>query len=220
MKFMSPASADWRWLASMVLILASTVGLNLLSHGTPPLRSKQLASFPTLVESWNGQDVPIEDYVQDILGATDVLNRVYFNPTIGSPIGMFVAYFEAQRRGGAIHSPKNCLPGAGWNVVRGDRVPILFPGYSQPVQVNRYIVQKGTDKQVVLYWYQSQGRIIASEYTAKICLVWDAMTRNRTDGALVRITVPVGREDEDAAFGTAKAFVEQVIPRLKSYIPS
>ena len=133
---------------------------------------------------------------------------------------MFVAYYDSQKRSGAIHSPKNCLPGAGWSIMQADTVPITLPGRPEPAKVNRVLIQKGMEKQVVLYWYQSQGRIVASEYTAKICLLWDAATKNRTDGAIVRVSVPVREGDEDAALRLAKDFLDQAFPGLRELIPS
>lgn len=219
-KFVSQASADWRWIASLLLIFGSTVGLELRSQGTPPARSEQLSSFPAVVGPWNGTDIPIEERVQAVLGASDFLNRVYLDRAAGDYTGIFVAYYDSQRKGGAIHSPRNCLPGAGWSIVKGDVVPVLLPGRSEPARVNRVLVQNGVAKQVILYWYQSQGRIVASEYTAKICLLWDAATKNRTDGAIVRISVPVRNGDEDAALGRAQDFLHQAYPDLRELIPS
>jgi EpsI family protein len=195
-------------------------GLDLLSHGTPPIRSEQLSSFPGTVGPWNGRDIPIDERVQEVLGASDLLNRVYTNPDTGRFISIFVAYYDSQKRGGAIHSPKNCLPGAGWNIVQGDIAPITLPGRSEPAEVNRVLIENGLNKQLVLYWYQSQGRIVASEYTAKMCLLWDAATKNRTDGAIVRIVVPMREGDEEAALKQATDFLGQAFPDLRELIPS
>jgi EpsI family protein len=163
--------------------------------------------------------VPIEERVLDVLKASDILNRVYVD-SAASYVAVFVAYYDSQRRGGAIHSPKNCLPGAGWNIVKSDITPITFPGHSEPASVNQVLIQNGLNKQVVLYWYQSQGRIVASEYSAKICLLWDAATKNRTDGAIVRIVVPVREGDEEAALKQASDFLDQAYPDLRELIPS
>ena len=145
--------------------------------------------------------------------------RVYRDPQTQSVIGLFVAFFESQRKGGAIHSPKNCLPGAGWEPVEFGITTIEMPGHPAPGAINRAIVQKGLSKQLVLYWYQSQGRIIASEYSAKFYLVWDALTRNRTDGALVRIITPVIQNDEAGALERAKSFARDMFPLLQQHIP-
>ena len=217
--FPSPVNWDWRFLLTTGLILGSLVGLDSLSHGAPPLLPKKLADFPQMAGNWKGVDVPLEEGVEEVLGATDLLSRIYVGPQERNNLGLFVAFFASQRKGGAIHSPKNCLPGAGWSVVSGNIIPISMPGYPEPVMVNRYVVQKGRDKQVVLYWYQSQGRIVASEYSAKMYLIWDAATRNRTDGALVRVVSPVIGGDETAALKRAVSFIQEIAPPLQSYLP-
>ena len=211
---------DWRWFLSVGLIVGSIAGLDLYSHGSAPARSQQLSSFPATIGPWSGRDIPIDEQVQDVLKASDLLNRVYIGSAAGNTIGVFVAYYDSQRRGGAIHSPKNCLPGAGWNIVKGDIVPITLSGRSEPAGVNQVLIQNGMNKQLVLYWYQSQGRIVASEYTAKICLLWDAATKNRTDGAIVRIVVPVTDGNEEAALKQAQDFLGQAYPDLRELIPS
>ena len=115
---------------------------------------KKLDSFPRQVGVWNGVDVAIDQEVRELLGASDLLNRVYLDPQNKTSMGLFVGYFGSQQRGGAIHSPKNCLPGAGWAALEGGLTAINVPGLPEPVEVNRYIIQKGLQKQLVLYWYQ------------------------------------------------------------------
>ncbi len=214
------ANRDWRLLLTIALLLSSTLGLQALSHGSPTVLRQKLDTFPQQVGAWNSVDVAIDQDVQEVLGASDLLNRVYFDPQNKISIGLFVGYFGSQQRGGAIHSPKNCLPGAGWTALEGGLATIAVPGYPEPVNVNRYIIQKGMNKQLVLYWYQSQGRVIASEYAAKVYLVWDAATKNRTDGALVRFITPIVGGDEAAALERATGFVQETFPYLTEYIPS
>ena len=211
---------DWRFLVTVTLILSAVLGLSALSHGSAPVLRKQFADFPKGLGDWQGVDVPVGKGVEEVLGATELINRVYTSQQKRGSLGLFIGYFSSQRRGGAIHSPKNCLPGAGWTIVKGGLLPLVVPGYAKPLQVNDYIIQNGSDKQVVLYWYQSQGRIIASEYSAKIYLVRDAIMRNRTDGALVRVVSPVLQGDEGAALEKAKSFANELFPSLSEYIPN
>jgi len=217
---MLQARTEWRWLLSAGLVMGSIAGIEMYSRGSVPARSHQLSSFPMAIGPWSGRELPIEERVQDVLKASDLLNRVYIDPAAGNWIGMFVAYYDSQRRGGAIHSPKNCLPGAGWNIVEGSIVPVTLAGRPEPAAVNQVMIQNGLNRQLVLYWYQSQGRIVASEYTAKICLLWDAATKNRTDGAIVRIVVPVVEGNEEAALQQAKDFLGRAYPELQELIPS
>ena len=211
---------DWRLLVTLGLILASMLGLAILSHGAPVLLHRKLAEFPQMLANLKGIDYPIDEKVIAVLGATDLLNRVYVDPAQKSQIGLFVGFFSSQQKGGAIHSPKNCLPGAGWSVLEGGTIPLQVPGRPQPVVINRYIIQNGLNRQLVLYWYQSQGRVIASEYSAKFYLIWDALRRNRTDGALVRVITPILDGNEAAAMDQAKSFIEGAFPLLTEYLPS
>jgi EpsI family protein len=133
---------------------------------------------------------------------------------------LFVAYFSTQRTGKAPHSPKNCLPGSGWEPSREDYLTVEVPGMPQPIEVNRYIVAKGENQSVVLYWYQSQHRVIASEYEAKFWTVTDAIRYNRTDTALVRVVVPIVAGNEDAAQDLAVEFVRTFFQPLKNHLPA
>lgn len=218
---MNPGLAyrDWRLIVTMLLLVAAFFGLQTLSHGTFTVSRKSLEQFPHRLGRWEAKDFPVEEEVQEVLGATDLLNRVYQDPQTKSSVGLFVAFFESQRKGGTIHSPKNCLPGSGWSTVKSGRTTIEAAGYPNAVEVNRYVVQKDLEKLIVLYWYQSQGRVIASEYSAKICLVWDALTRNRTDGALVRIVTPI-QGDESTAVERAKSFAREIFLLLEQYVPN
>ena len=122
---MLQAKKEWRWFLSVGLVVGSIAGLELYSRGSVPARSHQLSSFPATIGPWSGRDLPIDERVQDVLKASDLLNRVYVDSAGANSIGLFVAYYDSQRRGGAIHSPKNCLPGAGWNIVQSEIAPDL-----------------------------------------------------------------------------------------------
>ena len=157
--------------------------------------------------------------VREVLGNGDFLERLYKRNTYEPPVDLFVAYFPSQRTGSTIHSPQNCLPGSGWTPLEKNRIQLAGPG--TPVHVNRYVIVKGTDRELVLYWYQAHGRVVASEYWAKFYLVADAISLNRSDGALVRIITPLAsNEDVGSAQKRAVQFEEQLIPRLGAYLPT
>ena len=180
-----------------------------------------LAIFPTTFGGWTMErDVPIEQEVQDVLKADDTLNRVYVNPSRTDFAFLFIAYFKTQRYGQAPHSPKNCLPGAGWEPVETGRQTIDVPGWSAPIVANRYVVAHGDDKSVVLYWYQTHNRIIASEYWAKFWLVADSVRYRRSDTSLVKIVVPVHDNDIGAATARGVRFVQALFPSLLKQLPS
>ena len=179
-----------------------------------------LSSFPESIGGFTSvRSVPLDQETRDLLKADDILDRVYLDSTRTREIVLFVAYFKTQRYGQSPHSPKNCLPGSGWEPIYTDRPAIPVPGWSTPIVVNRYLVELGDQRSVVLYWYQSHSRVIASEYSAKFWLVADALRYNRSDTALVRISVPVGRDGGDAATGLAARFAQAVFPELLKQMP-
>ena len=188
------------------------------SEQTPVYRP--LDQFPITIGSWHMvQQGIMEKEVKDVLRADDYITRFYADPNGKKYANLFVAFFKTQRAGQAPHSPKNCLPGAGWVWTVSDTIPIQIEGRSQPIQVNRYVVEKGGEKSVVLYWYQSRNRVIASEYTAKVCVVADAIRYNRTDTSLVRVVVPFKGEDIDSATKTGTEFVQAFFNPLKTFLP-
>ena len=212
------------------IILASTLGfMQSLSHGELIPAKKSFSDFPmTLVGRWQGKDLPMEEKVLDILKVSDYLMRLYTPIHQGSgtspnspltPVSLYIGYYESQRTGATYHSPKNCLPGAGWSFAETGMVSVPITATGQSILINKVLIQKGIDKQLVLYWYHDRGRIIASEYWAKGYMIWDSMTKNRTDGSLVRIIVPVSSTTEEA-FKTGVTFLNDMWPALVSHMPA
>ncbi len=148
---------------------------------------------------------------------TDYLQRGYFSPAEGQ-VGLYIGYFRSQRTGTTIHSPKNCLPGSGWQPETSSIYQLTLDD-GRKVPINLYVVRKGLDEQLVLYWYQAHGRVVASEYWGKFYLVYDALRLNRTDAALVRITAPVSRGGEEQARTRAIAFAKQITHDVDETIP-
>jgi EpsI family protein len=183
-----------------------------------PLRER-LPDFPLAVGGWHGQiGSSLDDRIVGKLGVDDYVNRVYVDPN-GVPVGLYVGYHQNQREGNTIHSPLNCLPGSGWEPVRRERISLTAAKQAvSPPEINRLTIRKGIDRQVVLYWYQSHGRVIASEYAGKFYLVLDAVRLNRTDGGFVRILSPVITSEEDAE-RHAVAFANTVFPVLGRFLP-
>jgi EpsI family protein len=206
---------------TVVLLLAGTA-LILRARGDSDLipAREPLSQLPRAIAGWTGSDLPIDRETLDVLGAGDFLSRVYTGNGGASPIGLFIGYFPTQRTGVSIHSPKHCLPGAGW-AFESSRSVDLNDADGKAHRVGEYIIANGEDRQFVIYWYQAHGRSVASEYMAKIYLVTDAMRMNRTDGALVRVIAPIGpREGESVAKARAEAFVAQLAPMLPRFIPN
>jgi EpsI family protein len=207
-----------RYWSMVALLLAATAGMGFLSHGeaTPPARP--LSEFPKQIESYrDAADIPFDQDTLKVLGVTDYVNRVYFSPVNGE-VGLYVGYFRTQRTGASIHSPKNCLPGAGWQPTVSQIYELQLDD-GRKVPVNLYVIRKDMNQQIVIYWYQSHGRVVASEYWGKLYLIYDAMRLNRTDAALVRITAPVRNGDTEAARQQAIAFAKQVAVDVEQIIP-
>lgn len=206
----------------LVLVAALLVATALFVHGRREIipAREPLPSFPHQVGDWSGADVQIPQDVRDVLGRGDFLLRVYANTGMPQPgVDLFIAYFPSQRAGDTIHSPKNCLPGAGWSPVASDRIHLTLPG-SAAIGVNRYVIAKGADRQLVLYWYLAHDRAVASEYWAKFYLVADSIRLNRSDGALIRLTTPLmAGESEDVAQQRMIDLLGKIAPRLDNYIP-
>jgi len=189
-----------------------------------PLRIA-LSLFPMQLGEWQGvQRPPFTQRVLEVLGLDDYLTRYYQNRS-RDVVDLYIGYWRSQQQGGAIHSPQNCLPGSGWEPV--SQGILTFPDPRTPgapaLSVNRYLIRKGTERQLVLYWYQSRGRIVGSEYWSKIYLVLDAARYNRTDAALVRLVVPVADgspEAEARAESQAIGFANEILPALGAFLPN
>jgi EpsI family protein len=182
--------------------------------------SHPLASMPLAFGSWKfTQEGIVDDETRDVLKADDLLLRAYRDRSTGRSGTLFVAAFRSQRNGKAPHSPKNCLPGAGWTQLSSDEYPIDVGG-RQPIVVNRYVVQHGEDRSLVLYWYQSRDRVVASEYTAKFWVMADAIRLNRTDTALVRVQIPLINGDPNEATREAASLVQSFFGPLRQVLPA
>jgi len=181
---------------------------------------KPLDAFPYQIGNLQGRNLPIDQSVLEVLGAGQFLEREFRNPSSEEPpMGLFIAYYPSQRTGDTIHSPKNCLPGAGWTPLQVGLIQIPRAD-GRTLIANRYIVGKGMDSVLVLYWYQAHGRTTPSEYWGKIYLVTDAIKLNRTDGAMVRITVPIPNSAEvSQTEARAVHFAQSVLQQLDTFIP-
>jgi EpsI family protein len=205
---------------ALIILLAAGVFFRSLSHGEEPPMHRSLATFPLQIGPWVGDVHTFDTNVLQALKVDDYLWRQY-SGTRGPSIGLYIGYYKSMRQGATYHSPKNCLPGSGWYFVATGKTPLqATDGHGQSVEINQFVIQKGLDKQLVLYWYQDRGRVITNEYWAKIYMILDAMLKHRTDGAFVRLTIPFLPETEAVAFAQGKAFAEQIFPLLQPYLPN
>jgi EpsI family protein len=198
-----------------LLVAARFYSAHLVSAEVPVSR-EPLATLPLAVGEWSGHDAPpLADDVLTQLGVDDYLNREYVNPA-GIPIGVYVGYYASQRQGDTIHSPQNCLPGAGWQPVETGVADLQLG--SRSVRVNRFLIEKGLDRQVVFYWYHGRGRVVANEYRNKALLMFDAARLHRTNGGLVRVIAPITTTAGEAQVSLS-AFATALFPHLDKHLP-
>ena len=186
-------------------------------------------SFPLEIEGWRcARNVPLDRAVQENLGATDTLICDYTEASVPRMVGVYVGYHATQVReegGGsgenAIHPPAHCLPGSGWDIIESSTVPLDFPGVSDPnARAKRLVIAKGAARQLVYYWYQMQGRYIAEDWQKILYVGWDRATHGRTDGALVRFTIPLRAGEEGAAESSYRELAPRIVDLLARYVPA
>jgi len=211
----------WRFVLLLAVLLIGGVVINAWAlAGEAHVERRLLKDFPVQIEVWQrvGKDEVLDERTADVLRADDYLSR-YYARADGRIASLYVGYFASQRTGATYHSPLNCLPGSGWTMNEAATIRITPADGSAPFEANRYIIQNGDDKQMLIYWYQGRGRYIASEYWGKIYTVLDSVRRRRSDGAIVRVMAPVGKS-EQAALDAATSFAAQLAPVLPGYVPN
>lgn len=199
----------------VVLLIAGAVAGVAASGRTETVPSRaEFTEFPSMLGQWRGQDDVLDSVVLDVLKLDDYLLSDYRNPEEYG-VNLYIAYYASQRSGASTHSPRTCLPGGGWHI--DSHTQIELPG---GVRANRFLIRMGNNRQLVYYWFKQRDRIITSEFAVKWFMLWDSLTRNRTDGALVRLTTVLG-PDEDIKVGDERlrAFASEMIPSLSAYLP-
>jgi exosortase D (VPLPA-CTERM-specific) len=179
------------------------------------------ALFPRNINGWHAYITPLEPQIEEVLGATDYINATYMQPEGGPTINVFSAWYAKQTEGSGIHSPEVCLPVGGWEVYSIDPTPVQFPDtiYGD-FTLNRAVIEQGLSKQLVYYWFEQRGRRMTNDYAAKMTVIYDSLTRGRTDGAIVRFVTPIlDGEDEATADARLQGFMADLLPRLPQFIP-
>jgi EpsI family protein len=209
-----------RFMLLLFAILLGGVIANAWTYlGEAHVERKNLRDFPTQVDSWqrDGGDQLIDEATMSVLRASDYLLRDYRNAD-GSLANFYVGYYATQRTGATYHSPLNCLPGTGWVMNNPGTVTITPVNGGSPFQANRYLIESGRNKSVLVYWYQGRGRRVASEYWGKVYTVLDSVKLRRSDAAMVRVVVDA-RDGEPAALKRASEFASKVSVFLPEYVP-
>ena len=214
--------AGWstRFFAVAGLLLTTALGLQLQSQNEVVPPRETLSSFPAQIDGWKGTDEYLDEQSLELLGHPEYLFRNFRNEADRQPeINVLVAYYPTQKVGDSPHSPAHCLPGSGWTPISREIVRIPAPNGTL-FPVNRFIVANGENRQLVLYWFEAQGRKIASEYRLKYYLVADSIRMHRSDGALIRLMTMMneGESPEDAQKRVLR-LCDDLFPLLDNYIP-
>jgi EpsI family protein len=200
-------------------LLVQAVLFYTASHGDAVPLKQPLSQFPMTLGAWHTVSVGVVDKeTLDILKADDTMSRNYASPM--GVVNLWVAYFKTQRTGQSPHSPKNCLPGSGWSQVSAGDLDVKIPGTGDTIRINRYEVSKGDEKTLTLYWYQSERRVVANEFDAKFWLVADSIRLHRSDTSVVKVLIPIVKDQDKQAEEVGVKFVQTVYPALRQFLPS
>jgi EpsI family protein len=203
----------------LVLILVAGALVNAWSYlGEAHVDRKELKDFPQSIGTWQrtGTDQILDEATLNVLRASDYLLRD-FRKREGQTANLYVGYYATQRTGATYHSPLNCLPGSGWTLSEPGKATVTLPDGSSFV-ANKYVIQNGEYRSLMVYWYQGRGRNVASEYWGKVYTVFDSVRLRRSDGAMVRVTVPI-RDSEAAAEQAAIEFASKASTVLPEFVP-
>jgi EpsI family protein len=203
------------WISVVILVAALPLPDYLSRQRSVPLQ-RPLEQLDYRVGQWSGEDQPVSERVLGLLGTKDVLLRTYSGGD-GPPVALYVSFFARQGQGEVSHSPRHCLPGAGWQPVRARRIPYPLPDRAEGT-INEIVFAKDERQLLVYYWFRERERIVANEYWVKWYLMWDAMTRSRSDGALIRVSAQID-QSEDEARRRCMEFMREFLPRLDSILP-
>ncbi len=215
------------WTAAILLWVGVFGATGVIPQRRLALTAPLDTAVPNVFETYVGTDIELAPDEQRVAGFTEYLFRSYATPGADAEDGasnprapsftVYVGYYDSQTQGKTIHSPKNCLPGSGWEALGSEVATVETPNGA--VEVNRYLLQNGDQQALVLYWYQGRGRVQASEYLVKWDLLRDAALRQRSDEALVRIVVPLWGSEEES-FNLARSVAERLVPALENALPS
>jgi EpsI family protein len=207
------------WAMAALLLLGGAVVNFWAMTGEARAPRRALAEFPAQFGEWrqSGRDARFDAATEAVLKADDYVARDYAGEG-GRFASLYVGYYLTQGTGATYHSPLNCLPGSGWVLGEPSTIEVKPAGGGEPFRVNRYVIEHGPDRMLLLYWYQGRGRAVANEYADKVYTVFDSIRLRRSDGAMVRVLVPF-RGSERETQEVAAQFAAQVAPNLPAYVP-
>ena len=204
------------FIVAVCLLILTIISTNYLGNVKDVLPLQPLDTFPTQLGSFVqvGKDQIFGDDVMAVLGVDHYIMRQYHDRN-GYGLGLYIGFYESQKEGEIIHSPKHCMPGGGWNIIESSEV--MVKGGQGELLINKMILSKGEEKQMAHYWYQGRGRVIANEYKDRAWMIYDSITRQRSDGALVRITGPGENLELDEK--EQREFLKKVLEVIPDYLP-
>jgi len=210
-------------IAVCVVFLLSFASL----HGVPSrdnvtVDRTAMVTFPSALDRWQGRQTALASEILRVLAPDDYLMANYFSADTNEHVNLFMSYYANQTDGRAVHSPEVCIPGSGWEIVSLEPLSVSIGGPEhQPLSLSRAIIQKGTSRHLVYFWFEERGRQLTNEYLVKWYILWDGITKNRTDGGLVRLVTPIdGQAGVEKADERITEFLRAFYPRLAEYIPS
>jgi EpsI family protein len=213
-------NSSWRFGILLVVLVMSGILVNGWAYlGEAHAERHELKNFPIELGAWKqaGVDRSFDAETMSVLRASDYLLRDY-RLSQGPAANLYIGYYATQRDGASYHSPLNCLPGAGWSMRDPELVPISLPD-GKTFMANKYVIQNGSTRELMIYWYQGRGRMIASEYWGKIYTVLDSVRLRRSDAAMVRVMVPITASDT-AALESAREFAAVTSEVLPEFVPN
>ena len=217
-----PRSIPKSFYAATALAASATVlSFALPERSEPVIPRAQFADFPAHLGEWSGRRESIDAVYLNALHLDDYVMTNYTRRGGDRSVNLYVSYYNSQRKGQSTHSPRSCIPGGGWNITSfGPRALPKSGPRGETLNVNRAVVELGSQHQIVYYWFQQRGRVMTNEYQVKWLIFWDALTRNRTDGAMVRLTAASRSGVSDAELDRELTeFAAAVAPTLAKYIP-
>ncbi len=206
-----------RWAPAALMAAGAILTIAAHDQVSLPLRASLGSSVPAEIAAFRGRDITVSEEERRVAGMSEYVMRAYAPAAGAAAFSVYVGYYASQTRGKTIHSPKNCLPGAGWEALTSRQATVATAAGT--AEVNRYLLQRGKERALVLYWYQGRGRVAAGEYRVKWDLLRDAALRGRSDEALVRVIVPVTGSEEDA-FRLASRVAGELVPAVGKALPA
>lgn len=212
--------SSWHFALLLVVLITAGILVNSWAYlGEAHVERQELKNFPVQLGEWKqeGVDQRFDAQTMSVLRATDYLLRGYRLGN-GQYAGLYVGYYATQRDGASYHSPLNCLPGSGWSMENPALVTIRLPE-GKSFMANKYVIENGNSRELMIYWYQGRGRMVASEYWGKVYTVLDSVRLRRSDAAMVRVTVPIV-ESEATALESAREFAGVASEALPAFVPN